>query len=250
MAMERIKFGTFCLGIFLFGFFGIEQVQAEKGSKGIEVQVEVTEVDQAKASELGVEWIKNLALSEKSPAKLVSVGSFAREPGLRADIHFLIQEGAAELLANPNLMTDSDTTASFHAGGEIPYMTSASLGSTHVEFKPYGVSLEFHPKLVGSDRIEMKIRAIVSSPDQTQGVTLSGNSVPALLEREVSSNVTLQNERTITLAGLVQTQKDDMTQGVPILRRLPLIGALFRWKRSIMRKTTIVMFVTPKLIDL
>lgn len=218
-------------------------------SRPIEVQVEVTEVDQAKAVRLGIEWMDQISVSEKSPPGVFAVGGFERLAGIRADLHLLQQEGAAELLANPNLVADSGAAATFHAGGEIPYITTAALGTSNVEFKPYGVSLLIEPEALANGLIRMKVEAVVSSPDQTNGTTLSGNTVPALLERKVSSKVTVESGNTMALAGLVQTHKEQSQGGVPILRRIPLLGALFRWKKENYRRTTVIVFVTPRMID-
>jgi pilus assembly protein CpaC len=191
-----------------------------------------------------------VVLSENGAAGVVAVGQIERTTALHADIHMLIEEGAAELLANPNLITDAGTTATFHAGGQLPYMTSTNLGATNVEFKPYGVLLNVRPDVVDGSFIRLKIRAALSAPDGTNGVQLSGNTVPALSEREVTSNVTVSPGMTMTLAGLVQTRKEQLVRGVPFLRRIPLLGALFRWKKSNFRRTTVVVFVTPRFVEL
>lgn len=216
----------------------------------IEVRVEVTEVDETKAASLGVQWMEAGEIAEAAPAGLLKVGRVDRVTALRSTLRFLVQEGAAELLANPNLITDSGTVATFSAGGEIPYVTSSSLGSTNVEFKPYGVALTVEPKLMADGAIRMKVKAGVSAPDNANGVLLSGNAVPALSERHVASNVTVAPGETMTLAGLLQTQRSETTHGVPVLRRIPLLGALFRWKRKNLRRTTVVIFVTPRLVEL
>lgn len=214
----------------------------------IEVQVEVNEVDNASAANLGVNWLESAELQESSPAGILSVGSVQRMTGLKADLQFLIDEGAAQLLANPNLVTDSGTDATFHAGGEIPYITSSSLGTTNVEFKSYGVTLQVKPTLMADQRVQLRVQAGVSAPDSSAGVALSGNSVPALLSREVTSNVTVEQGAGITLAGLVQTQKTESIRGVPVLRKIPVLGAFFRWRRTNFRRTTIIVFVTPRVI--
>lgn len=207
-------------------------------------------MDHAKASRIGVDWLDEIDVSEEAAAGLVSIGSLNRLTPLRGTVNLMVQKGAAELLASPNLVTDSGTTASFHAGGQIPYVTTSSLGSTHVEFKPYGVELKIQPKVLRTGKIEMKVHASISAPDQTNGVVLSGNTVPALLERDVTTHVTVLPGTTMTLAGLVQTVKEQTTRGVPILRKIPLLGMLFRWRRKDLRRTTIIMFVTPKLVEL
>lgn len=213
----------------------------------VEVLVEVNEVDETKAARLGVEWPREFRFAE-SGGKVVGVGSISRLTSLQADIHFLIEEGAAEALASPNLVTDSGTPAVFHAGGQIPYVTSASLGSTNVEFKDYGVMVDVLPTILDDGRIRMKVKASVSSPDPANGAFVSGTALPALREREVESNVTLREGTTMMLAGLTQNQKDTVVAGVPFLRRIPVLGALFRWKRTNERRTTIIVFVTPRFV--
>lgn len=240
----------FFFGVFIVWPGSCAWLYAEPKKGPIEVQVEVTEVDHVRASSLGIEWVDRLGVAERSPFDISEIGIIDRLTGLHADLHFLMEEGAAELLANPNLVTDSGTTATFRAGGEIPYIMSSALGSTHVEFKPYGVTLEIRPVLLASGHVQMKIKAAVSSPDQTSGVMLSGNRVPALLDREATSNVTVSQGTTVTLAGLVQTQKDETVRGVPVLRKLPLLGALFRWKTARYRRSTVIMFVTPHVREL
>jgi len=214
----------------------------------IEVRVEVTEIDNVLASRLGVQWIDRISLQEKAARGLVALGALDHSP-IKADVHFLIEEGAAELLANPTLVTDSGTAAYFHAGGEIPYITTGSLGATHVEFKPYGVKLNVRPRRLPDGRIRMDVEAGVSAPDNSNGVSLSGNTVPGLLQREVSSHVTMESGLTMTIAGLVQSQKENVVSGVPVLRKIPLLGGLFRWRRTNHRRTTIIIFVTPTVIQ-
>ncbi len=214
----------------------------------VEVHVEVTEVDNVQAARLGVEWINQISVQERSVHNIAAVGAWDRSP-LKADIHFLIEEGAAELLANPTLITDSGTAAEFRAGGEIPYITSGSLGTTHVEFKPYGVLLNVRPRCLADGRIRMDMEAGVSAPDNAIGVNLSGNTVPGILNRDVSTHVTVEPGVTITIAGLVQSQQENVVSGVPILRKLPLLGALFRWRRTNHRRTSIIIFVTPSVVQ-
>jgi pilus assembly protein CpaC len=128
-------------------------------------------------------------------------------------------------------------------------ITTAALGTTNVEFKPYGVHLNIEPEVLKNGQIRMKLEAAVSSPDQTNGVSVSGNTVPALLERKVTSQVTVSSGTTMTLAGLVQTHKETAESGVPILRRIPFLGVLFRWKKAQFRRTTVIVFVTPRVIN-
>jgi pilus assembly protein CpaC len=218
-----------------------------RNEKPLEVQVEITEVDHLKAASLGMEWPAQIGVEEVLPPTGVALGDFHRVTPLTMNLHALVQEGAAEILANPNLITDSGTVATFHAGGEIPYITSSSLGTTNVEFKTYGVGLKIQPTRQADQTIHLKVDASISAPDETNGVTLSGNSVPALLNRRVTSEVTMNSGTTLTLAGLIQTRKEETEAGVPFLRRVPVLGVFFRWKKTGFRRTTIVIFVTPRI---
>ena len=224
---------------------GVPPVQA----KLIEVAIEVTEVNDQKAHDLGIQWIDAVSVSENPIPGILTIGHVQRLTPFTADLSFLVSKGAAELLANPKLVTDVGSPATFKAGGEIPYITTGSLASTSVEFKPYGVTLEILPQLTPEGYIRANIRAGVSSIDTTSGATVSGTSVPGLLEREVSSLVTVKPGTTITLAGMVQKGRQKTVQGVPVLSWIPILGRLFSreiWKET---KTTLVIFVTPRILE-
>lgn len=214
----------------------------------IQIGVEVVEVDEQKASNLGIQWLSQLHVQEESIPSFFNVGTLARD-AIYADIKFLEQRGAADLLANPKLVARDGTSAAFHAGGEIPYATTASQGSVSVEFKPYGVNLKVSPHLNQQDLIELSIEAEVSGPDTQNSVTLSGNAVPGIRSRKASSEITLAPGSTLTMAGLLQNDKEWTRQGVPVLMHIPLLKYLFSHRVQSHRKTSIVIFVTPNIIE-
>ncbi len=221
---------------------------AQKPKPLIQIGVEVVEVDELKSLNLGVQWMSSLLVSEETVPSLFNVGTFTRE-AIFADLHFMEQNGAADLLANPKLVARDGTSASFHAGGEIPYATAASLGTVTVVFKPYGVDLKVTPHLNEQDQIELSIDAEVSGPDDQNAVTLSGNVVPGIRSRKATSELTLAPGSTLTMAGLLQNDKEWTRQGVPVLMHIPLLKYLFSHKVKSLRKTSVVIFVTPTLID-
>ncbi len=222
--------------------------RAEVPSPLIQIGVEVVEVDEQKASNLGIQWLSQLHVREESIPAFLNVGTLARDM-IFADLKFLEQSGAADLLANPKLVARDGKSASFHAGGEIPYATTATLGSVTVEFKPYGVNLKVTPHLNDKNLIELAIEAEVSGPDTQNGVTLSGNAVPGIRSRKASSEVALAPGSTLTLAGLLQNDKEWIRQGVPGLMHIPLLKYLFSHKVQMHRKTSVVIFVTPTILE-
>jgi len=94
----------------------------------IQIGVEVVEVDEQKALNLGIQWLGTLHVAEASVPSLFEIGTLTRG-SIFADLQFLEQNGAADLLANPKLVARDGASATFHAGGEIPYATAASLGN-------------------------------------------------------------------------------------------------------------------------
>ena len=146
-------------------------------------------------------------------------------------------------------MARDGTSATFHAGGELPYATAGSQGTVTVEFKAYGVNLKINPHLNEEGQIEMSVDAEVSGPDSQNAVTLSGNVVPGIRSRQVSSQLTMAPGSTLTMAGLLQDEKQWTRDGVPVLMHIPVIKYLFSHKVRTSRKTSIVVFVTPTILE-
>jgi Flp pilus assembly secretin CpaC len=232
----------------LFGFVVGPKVQAVETKPLIQIGVEVVEVDEQKSINLGIQWMSSLHVSEQTAPSLFQVGTFTRD-AIFADLQFMEQNGAADLLANPKLVARDGASATFHAGGEIPYATAASLGTVTVVFKPYGVDLKVTPHLNDQKQIELSVDAEVSSPDDQNAVTLSGNVVPGIRSRKATSELILAPGSTLTMAGLLQNDKEWIRTGVPILMHIPLLKYLFSHKNKVLRKTSVVIFVTPTLID-
>ncbi len=239
-------FRPFLLGLVVLTRAGT--VFAADAEKMIQIGVEVVEVDEHKSQTLGIEWLSSLHVNEADVPAVLTLGTLTRDH-IFADLHALLQEGAADLLANPKLVTRDGTTATFHAGGEIPYITSASLGTTTVEFKPYGVHLQISPRVSPDGKIALSLEAEVSAPDTQNSVSLSGNTVPGISSREIRSDLTMEGGTTLTLAGLIQNEKQWTRRGVPFLSKIPLLGYLFSRKVQINKRTSIVVFVTPRVLE-
>lgn len=232
----------------LAAVLGLAPLRQADAKPLIQIGVEVVEIDESKTRKLGVEWMEKLNLFESNVPAVLEVGKFLRSP-LQADIHLLMDEGAADLLANPKLVTRDESTATFHAGGEIPYVTVSSLGNADVLFKPYGVQLEIHPQLQPDGMINLNLTAEVSSPDDQRSVSVSGTSVPGLRVRRVMSDLTLAPGSTLTMAGLIQNDKATLRKGVPGLMDIPLLGHLFSVRTRVTRRTSIVVFITPVVLE-
>lgn len=164
--------------------------------------------------------------------------------GLNAQLDLLSQEGKATLLAQPKLSARSGSTASFIAGGEIPYAVSTRDGIV-VQFKEYGIKLNIAPRADSRGAIRAKVESEVSSIDRS----IIAGGVPGLLKRSTTTEFNVKDGETMVLSGLLQRESSSDIDKIPVLGDLPILGALFRSKRFQNRETELVVFVTPTIIS-
>lgn len=244
--MKKIVSGFFVLVniILLNGFLHSKE-------KLVQVAIEIAEVNNNMAKDAGITWLDSLNLQDPGATgntlKVFDIGNVTRGQ-YTADIKLLLNKGAAELLANPKLLVKNGATANFKAGGEVPYIVSGGQNGPSVEFKEYGVTMDIKPVIQAED-IDLILKAGVSSLDYSVSVTLSGNSVPGILNREVTTNISVKSGTTITIAGLVQTKKEKVITGVPFLAEIPVLGILFSNQKWTNNKTTVVIFLTPSIYE-
>ncbi len=178
---------------------------------------------------------------------IFDAGTFTRS-ALFAQLQALIGNNQARILANPDLLTKSGFEANFLVGGEIPYPTIGQGGVGGVEFKKYGVNLKILPQATVRQTIEAQINVSVTNPDSAVAIVLNGTSVPGLSSREASSKVEVRDGETVVLAGIKQSSRTKVTTRVPILGSIPLLGLLFRSTNETVSQTSLVFFVTFRLI--
>ncbi|MGF1623784.1 MAG: type II and III secretion system protein family protein [Alphaproteobacteria bacterium] len=169
------------------------------------------------------------------------------------DINVMIDamesEGLVSILAEPNLTAVSGETASFLAGGEFPIPLRGSDGDFYVEFRQFGVSLNFTATLLADNRISMRVRPEVSELSDTGAVELDGFSIPALITRRAETTVEMTSGQPFAIAGLFQSRTSNDVGGLPIMRDLPIIGALFRSEDYQRNESELVIVITPYLVQ-
>ncbi len=152
-------------------------------------------------------------------------------------------------LAQPNLIALSGETASFLAGGEFPVPTGVTQnGQVSIEFKAFGVSLEFTPTLLEDGLINMVVAPEVSELDVTAGIDLNGLRIPGLRTRRALTTLELRDGQAFAMAGLIQSNFRDTINAIPMLGKIPIIGALFRSTSYSRNETELVIIVTPRLV--
>jgi len=167
-------------------------------------------------------------------------------------IDALAQDNLARMLAEPNLTVMSGQSASFQVGGEFPIPISQTNGALSIDFKEYGIIVNFLPTVMSDGRINIHVRPEVSELDKADGIQLSaGNSsivVPALTVRRAESTVELGSGQSFAIAGLLQQTTADNGSGIPGLGDTPLLGALFRDNSFQHVDDELVIVVTPYIV--
>ena len=170
-------------------------------------------------------------------------------PGLNVTLQALERQGLIRTLAQPNIIALSGETANFLAGGEFPVPTGVTLnGQVAIEFKQFGVALAFTPTLLEDGLINLLVAPEVSSLDPAAGIDLNGLRIPGLKVRRARTTLELRDGQTFALAGLIQSDFRDTMNRVPILGRIPILGALFRSGSFERQETELVILVTPRLV--
>jgi len=162
-------------------------------------------------------------------------------------INALEQKGLARRLAQPNLIAMSGETASFHAGGEVPILTTTNNGATvatETDYRPFGVRLSFTPVVLDGGLISLKIEPEVSELDTS--INVNGN--PGFTSRAARTTVALRDGQSFAMAGLLQSINAKDIQQLPGLGKLPVLGALFRSTSFLKKETDLVIVVTPHIV--
>ena len=185
-----------------------------------------------------------------------NVNAIFRFTGLNATwttfIDALKEEGLLKVLAEPTLITLSGKSANFLAGGEypipVPQISGVAGATITIQYKPFGVGLNFTPVVLSSKRIYMEVAPEVSDLDFSNAVQISGFSIPALTTRRVSTVIELADGQSFAIAGLLRDSIREVVIKFPLLGDIPVLGALFRSSSFQKSETELIIIVTPHLV--
>jgi pilus assembly protein CpaC len=153
-------------------------------------------------------------------------------------------------LAEPNLTAISGEQAGFLAGGEFPVPTGRDRnGNITIEYRAFGVSLNFVPTVVTDDRISLQLNTEVSSLDFNQGITISEVSVPGLDVRRASTTIEMGSGSSLMIAGLMKSEAVKNLAGVPGIKDTPVLGDLVSSHSFTREETELLVIVTPMLVQ-
>ena len=189
-----------------------------------------------------------------SLSSLLNIFLFRPDINLGATIQDLQQKNVLQILAEPNLMAISGVPAHFLAGGEFPYpvVQGGAAGTVPIitiQFRPYGVKLEFTGVIEDNGIIRLKVAPEVSSLDYTNTVNIAGFVLPAISTRRAETEVELKDGQSFGIAGLLDDRTTIQLSKVPGIGDIPILGQLFRSRSTNRSNTELLVLVTPTIVD-
>ena len=188
-------------------------------------------------------------------ANALNIFAFSRGLNLGATIQALEAKGLVQVLSEPNVLAENGKQASFLAGGEYPYpvvqgSTGTSTGPTvTIQFKEYGVRLNFIPTITPRGTIRLQVAPEVSSLDFTSAVTISGFQIPAIAVRKVNTEIELQEGQSFAIGGLLDNRETQTLSKIPYISNVPILGKFFQSISKTKNNTELIVIVTPEFVD-
>ncbi|MGH9323045.1 MAG: type II and III secretion system protein family protein, partial [Vicinamibacteria bacterium] len=222
----------------------MDQAQADS-VKTVQMDVTIMEVDKTMLRNLGVRWGGSVSPSSSLSFEGTSVGPISGViDNILPSIDMMTSTGKARVLAQPTLITKSGQKAQLFVGGELPIPVAQGGGAVSIEYKEYGVKLEFSPIVDSQNNIDTTIFVEMSS----LGGPAPGGGAPGLISNRVNTNVFVKDGESITLGGLVRAQDAQNVDKVPGLGSIPVLGNLFKSKQFIRNQTEMLIFATPRVV--
>ena len=243
----------------------------------VQLKIEIAEVDRTKIDAFGINIFslgKNTSLSTtgqfSAPTFPVVGGTsggatatlsdvlnlfyFNTGLNLGATLKDLQNKGVLEILAEPTLMTIHGQPAKFLAGGEFPYPVVQPSGgggvtSVTIQFRQYGVKLDFTPFVNPDGTIRLKILPEVSALDYTNEVVIAGYTLPAISTRKAETEIELRDGQSFGISGLLDHRTTEQLSKIPGIGDIPILGQLFRSRNLNHSVMELIVIATPTIVD-
>ena len=183
---------------------------------------------------------------------LLNIFLFRPDLNLGATIKALESRNLLQILAEPNVLAINGKNASFLAGGEFPYPTlqggGGGLGAVTIQFREFGVRINFTPVITPRGTIRLQVTPEVSSLDFANGLVFQGFTIPALSTRRVQTEIELEEGQSFVIGGLLDRRVTEQLSKIPGLGDVPLLGKLFTSRSLNKTNTELLVMVTPQLV--
>nr|WP_246432895.1 type II and III secretion system protein family protein [Rhodopseudomonas rhenobacensis] len=178
--------------------------------------------------------------------------AFGSGPSVKATLKAMESAGVVRTLAEPSLTAISGESANFLAGGEFPVPgapdCSTSPCKQTIQFKKFGIALNFTPIVLSEGRISMKVSTEVSELSSQNSITIGDTTIPGLKTNRADTTLEIPSGGSIAMAGLMKQQTKQAISGLPGASQMPVLGSLFRSRDFVNNNTELMILVTPYIV--
>lgn len=240
--------------------------------KQVQLKLRIVEVDRTRLDQLGINIFAGgrtavATTTEQYPSTATGSGSslsvsdplnilvYNAKLNVGVTIQDLEEKQVLQVLAEPTLTTLSGLPARFLSGGEFPFPViqpgggAGSTSSVTIQFRPYGVKVDFTPTVNPDGSIRLKLAPEVSTLDYSNAVTISGYTIPALSTRRAETEVEIRDGQSFVVSGLLDHRTTEIMNKVPGIGDVPILGQLFRSKNLNHSVIELVVIVTASVVD-
>lgn len=234
----------------------VAQLDVPVRQVAIEARIVEANVDYEK--NLGVRWGGPLYVESPRPGKDLfvdlgvervgsSIGLGLLRGGVLLDLELSAMEksGNGEIISQPKVVTADKETARILKGTEVPYQETSKSGATSVAFREASLSLEVTPQITPDNKVIMTVRVTKDEPDYVNAL----NNVPPIRKNEVNARVRVADGETIVIGGVYSTSQNNVVDKVPFFGDLPYVGRLFRRDALQEKKSELLVFLTPRIMN-
>jgi general secretion pathway protein D len=221
---------------------------------------EVTLNDQLR---FGVEWFFQSGDFEFAfdPGSLTPLagfrGFFASGNDVRILLQALDEVTDVNVVSSPQLMVLDNQTARIQVGDQVPITVQSATSVidadspivNSIEYRDTGVILLVTPRVNASGLVIMEIQQEISNVVQAPSQTVSETTSPTINQRQINSTVAIASGETVALGGLIQDERERSQSGIPLLSRIPILGALFSTRSNAVRRTELLVLITPSVVE-
>lgn len=233
--------------------------ELDKPAKQIKISAQLLEIFTSDWAELGIEWTVGGTYTTESGREIIqegmvnasdvtnAAGSYsvtALQNGydIKAMVKAIVSSGKGKILAHPEITTIDNHEARIQMGAKVPIKQFDEAGNVAIKFEEVGTILTVVPHITAENQILMDLRPERSTYQfDPNGVIINTSNA--------RTNVIVANGQTAVIGGLTTEDEDDVEWGVPILKDIPILGILFKYKRKQVQSRDLVIFVTPTIVD-
>jgi general secretion pathway protein D len=184
-------------------------------------------------------------------------GFFASGNDVRVLLQALDEVTDVNVVSSPQLMVLDNQTARIQVGDQVPISVQSATSVidpeapivNSIEYRDTGVILLVTPRVNASGLVIMEIQQEISNVVDAPSQTVSETASPTINQRQINSTVAIASGETVALGGLIQDQRELGQSGIPLLSRIPIIGALFSTRNNIVRRTELLVLITPSVVE-